>query len=153
MTVSTHPAWPLPLGADPDNSEDWQEATPTEPAYRCVWTPAAAGPETDIRGVVVQWGDGTIATEGDDAPLVYINASCYQPDEAREIADAIRTVADQVDRWAGRSPELDRLVRMRALVMETYNALTVKSGDGADCLRATIDGFDDMIAAMRAAAS
>ncbi|WP_217157572.1 hypothetical protein [[Mycobacterium] fortunisiensis] len=100
MTTTDIITVPLPTGADPEHSDDWQPATPT--AYRCVWTPSAPVADTDVRGVVVQWGDGTIATEGADAPLVYIDSSHYQPAEARKIAEAILQVADQVEQWAGR---------------------------------------------------
>ncbi|UHJ58027.1 hypothetical protein LT337_15620 [Mycolicibacterium fortuitum] len=99
--------------------------------------------------MVVQWGDGTIATEGDDAPLVYINASSYSPDEARTIAEGIRKVADQVDRWAGRFPELDKLVEARAALLEMYNKTRRVPDVRTDCLRGSLDSITDLIDAMK----
>jgi hypothetical protein len=95
----------LPVGADPDIS-DWCDHPESGAAnYRCVWTPSMTG---DVRGVVIQYGDGTIATKGDDAPLVYIGGDDYRPDEARAIAAAICRVADRVEAWAGRTEAVTR---------------------------------------------
>lgn len=65
--------------------------------YRCVWT--ASNPY-DIQGVVVQWFDGTVSAHGDeDGPHVHIGDDRYTTDEARVIAQHLKSIADQVDSW------------------------------------------------------
>lgn len=90
----------LPLGADPEGADDWQPGQDGLPAYRCVWSPPVAR-DVDIRAVVFQYLDGHVATEGDEAPTVYIGAEDYRTDDARRIAQKIIEVADLADRWAG----------------------------------------------------
>jgi hypothetical protein len=94
----------LPDGADPDMMADttWEApATTGGQHYRCVWSPSFE-PCLEIRAVVTQFADGTIGTEYDDAPLVYIGCDDFHPDDARAIAKSINAAADLADRWAGR---------------------------------------------------
>ncbi len=58
----------------------------------------------DIRVVVVQFEDGTIADgedDPDDAALVYLANSDYHPEDARALAASIIRAADLADQWAG----------------------------------------------------
>ncbi|WP_422748019.1 hypothetical protein ACN27E_07930 [Mycobacterium sp. WMMD1722] len=98
-TTERIPSVPLPAGADdgPNRNDDWQPAQYGFPGYRCV----AFTTGEDIRCVAVQYEDGRIATEGGDAPLIYIGGSEYLPDEARKYADAIRAAVDIADHLAG----------------------------------------------------
>jgi hypothetical protein len=85
-----------PAGAEA--VDEWQEGPP---AYRCIWS-RPFNISDDVRCVVIQYADGTIAAEGDDRPLVYIGGSDYELADARALADAIREAADQADRWVTR---------------------------------------------------
>lgn len=145
MPETATSAVPLPEGANPEDADEWSGLD--NDTYRCVWT--RTHENYDIRGVVVQWSDGTIATEDDDAPLVYIGADDYHPDDARVIAAAIVRVADQVDAWAGRSADVHpRLVAARAAVGEAYAAVKLLPGNAGDYTRAALDSLDDAIGAM-----
>ena len=93
----------LPEGADPD-VDDWQPAEHGKKAYRLIWSPSFE-PCLDIRVVVVQFDDGSIADgedDPDDCPLVYISNSDFHPDDARALAASIVRAADLADQWAGR---------------------------------------------------
>lgn len=106
MTTITPPTdIPLPPGADvdPDSVDDWQPAEDGRRAYRLVWSKPYE-PCLDIRVVVVQFDDGSIADgddHPDDAPLVYIGASDFLTEDARAIAASIIRAADLADEWAG----------------------------------------------------
>jgi hypothetical protein len=94
----------LPVGADPEFADDtdWQPAYDGYPAYRCVWSPPF-NKGLDVRAVVTQLLDGTIETDGEDAPHIHIGSDhYYTPEAARELAAQICAAADLADRWAGR---------------------------------------------------
>jgi hypothetical protein len=103
MTVTQYPDVALPDGADLTHMDDeWESAEDGRLAYRCVWSKSFDdSPDADIRAVVIQFDDGTIATDGADAPLVYIHGSDYLPEDARKIAEAIVRAANLADQWAG----------------------------------------------------
>ncbi len=150
MTVSETTYPPLPAGADatPELANDWQPNIDGKPDYRCVWTPSLS--EEDIRGVVIQHADGTIPAEGEDGPLVYLGSSDYRPDSARRIADNIRLVADQVDRWVGRTPSGHALLAdARAAVERAYLSVRTEAGNSGDYLRAALDCITDAQAVTR----
>lgn len=99
-STDTTPDVPLPPGAVPPY--DWESGlTPADPKWRCIWSPPMEE-SIDVRCVVTQYLDGTIANEGDDAPLVYIGCDDFLTDDARAIAKSIIAAADLADRWAGR---------------------------------------------------
>lgn len=104
---------PLPVGARPEDANDWQPAVGSVPGYRCVSTPVAAVAGVEVRGVVVQWADGTVAADGNDRPRVFLDDTQYDLDEARALADAIRAAADLAESWAARptSSNTDRSTR------------------------------------------
>lgn len=111
MTTITPPGnIPLPPGADP-NVDDWQPAEKGKPVYRLVWSePFERASGLDIRIVVVQFDDGTIADgadDPDDHPLVYIGGSDLLPDDARAIAASIIRAADLADEWASTASAAD----------------------------------------------
>lgn len=95
---------PLPAGHDPAMMADasWEPLASGESYYRLVWSPTFET-SLEVRAVVTQFSDGSIGTEGDDAPLVYI-VGCeeFLPGDARAIAASIIRAADLADRWAGR---------------------------------------------------
>ncbi|TQK27894.1 hypothetical protein [Arthrobacter sp. SLBN-53] len=96
---------PLPPGADsnPDCLDDWQPTEDGRRNYRLIWSPSYE-PCLDIRVVVVQFDDGSIADgddNPDDAPLVYVGGSDFLPEDARAIAQSIIRAADLADEWAG----------------------------------------------------
>lgn len=103
MNVADLPDVPLPAGADssPSYDDEWQPAQDGHPAYRCVWSPPL-GSSVYIRTVAVQYDDGSIATTGEDAPLVYIENTDYTPAAARAVAKALLCAADLADAWAGK---------------------------------------------------
>lgn len=103
---------PLPAGADTNAElDEWQPGEDACPSYRCVWSPTLSC-DQDIRVVAVQYADGMIAAEGEDAPMVYIGHIEYKPATARRIATAILEAADLAERWTeygvSSSPEVDR---------------------------------------------
>lgn len=100
-TTNPTPDIPFPPGADPDYTEGWEPAENGKSAYRLVWSKPFDA-ITRIRAVVVQYADGTVATEGDDAPLVYLGSDDFLPDDARAIAQTLVDAADLADKWAGR---------------------------------------------------
>ena len=140
----------LPPGADPEGADDdWQPALDGFPSYRCVWSPPINS-DLDIRAVVIQYADGRIETEGDDAPLVYIGADHYATDKARWIAQKLLEVADLADRWAGTVPVVEaRLVQVRSVVESAYVALRTEPGNVGDYLRAALDSIADAQAVTR----
>ncbi|PQP38799.1 hypothetical protein [Mycolicibacterium austroafricanum] len=85
--------------------DDWQPAYEDKRVYRLVWSkPFEPDSGLDIRVVVVQFDDGSIADgddDPDDAPLVYIGGSDFHPDDARALAASITRAADLADQWAG----------------------------------------------------
>ena len=93
---------PLPIGHDPEMMADttW-EANGDGHYYRCVWSPTFE-PCLDIRVVVTQFIDGSIGTEYDDAPLVYIGCEDFLPEDARAIAASIVAAADLADEWVAK---------------------------------------------------
>ncbi|BBZ04879.1 hypothetical protein MCHIJ_43160 [Mycolicibacterium chitae] len=101
MTTTAHPDIAPPPGADASYTDDWQSPTDGAPGYRCVWSPEFSRGKEDIRCVVTQFEDGTVATEGDDGPHVYLNDSGHTVADARRIAKAILAAADLAEQWAG----------------------------------------------------
>ena len=102
-TITPNNEIQLPDGADPD-VDDWQPAENGKRPYRLVWSPPYE-PCLDIRVVVVQFDDGSIADgedDSDDCPLVYISNTDFHPDDARNLAASILRAADLADQWAGR---------------------------------------------------
>lgn len=103
MTTITPPTdIPVPEGADHD-VDDWQPAENGKRRYRLVWSPPYE-PCLDIRVVVVQFDDGTVADgndDPDDHPLVYIGGTDFLPVDARELAASILRAADLAEHWAG----------------------------------------------------
>lgn len=103
MNTITPPAdIAVPEGADETHVDDWQPAEGDKPVYRLVWSKPFDS-SLDIRLVVVQYEDGTIAdgeADPDDAPLVYIASDDYFPDDARALAASIIRAADLADQWA-----------------------------------------------------
>lgn len=150
MTIQPMPCPALPVGADdnPEFGADWQPGLDDGTFYRVVWTPDI-DVENDIRGGAVQYDDGSIVAEGDDAPLVYISCLEYSPDDARRIADGIRAVADQLDVWAGRpvDPRV-ALAEARQAVLRAYRAVVMLSGGADSYTRAALDSIDDAIEAV-----
>lgn len=141
MTQIARPALPAGADVDPELNDDWQPE-----GYRCVWTPPV-GPEC-IRGVVIQYADGSIGTEGSDAPLVYIGASEYTPAVARSVADSIHGAADLIESWAGRSTvEIGALLTSARGAVD--RALQAVPGDASDRLRAALDCIDEAQAVTR----
>ena len=90
----------LPVGADAGYTDSWQPPYKSDPAYRCVWS-RAFDDVNDIRTVVVQYADGTIATESNNAPMVFLGGNGFHPDEARVMAGALLAAADLADQWSG----------------------------------------------------
>lgn len=95
-TSQAYPA--LPAGADPGEVDDWQLSD--EPAYRCVWSPDF-DERLWVRACAVQLLDGTLATDGTDAPSVFIGHDRYTPAATRELAGRLCAAADLADQWAG----------------------------------------------------
>ncbi|RIT28916.1 hypothetical protein D2E76_26455 [Mycobacteroides abscessus] len=93
---------PLPLGADPDEVDDWQ-VNDDGSRYRHVWSGPADLPEgisdLDIRCVVTQYEDGGIAAEGVDGPEIYVATSSYSPTAAFLVALAIIKATTQALQW------------------------------------------------------
>src|SRR5690349_13229993 len=91
----------LPAGADPENSDYWD--TSDAVAYRLIWSRPQPLPDElareNVRAVVVQYADGRIATDGDDAPLVYCGGSDYSVTTARALGNALLAAADLADEW------------------------------------------------------
>ncbi len=102
MTLTQLPDVSLPPGADQsgDRTDEWQPAQYGFQAYRCVWSESFAQ-SPDVRAVVVQYADGSIAREGDDRPLIYIGNDDCSIAEARALAVALIAAADLADGWAG----------------------------------------------------
>jgi hypothetical protein len=146
MTVTQQPEVALPPGADsthqhPDEWEPHEDAD--HPAYRCVWS-QAFHQAADIRAVVVQFADGRIASEGQDAPLIYINGDDYLPDDARAVATAIVAAADLADQWVGNAPSPQaQLAAAKTAVLAAYNAFRPAPGNAGDYLRAALDSIAD----------
>lgn len=93
---------PVPEGADDPHVDDWQPAFEDKPVYRLVWSKPFDS-SLDLRVVVVQYEDGTIAdgdVDPDDAPLVHIASSDYSPTDARALAASILRAADLAEQWA-----------------------------------------------------
>lgn len=94
----------VPEGADDTHVDDWQPAFEEKPVYRLVWSkPFKPDTGLDIRVVVTQFEDGSIADgedDPDDAPVVYIASEDYFPDDARALAASIIRAADLADQWA-----------------------------------------------------
>lgn len=101
----THPTdVALPPGHDPVMMANAAWEPPADPNgryYRCVWSPSFET-SLEVRTVVTQFTDGSIGTEDDDAPLVYISCDEFLPDDARAVAASIIRAADLADQWAGR---------------------------------------------------
>jgi hypothetical protein len=93
-------AIPLPNHADPQTADEWQvDRTGDSPTYRCVWsTPFSE--DHNIRVVGVQWTDGSLCTEGPDAPSVYMDHEPLPTNEARALAAALNAAADLADQWS-----------------------------------------------------
>ena len=91
----------LPIGADTsvEYNYNWQPAEPDYPAYRTVWSPYF-DEKAGIRAVATQLADGTLCTDGDDAPHVYIDMDAYTPADARALAAALTAAANLADLWA-----------------------------------------------------
>ncbi|QQG99531.1 hypothetical protein HBE99_24005 [Mycobacteroides chelonae] len=92
----------LPTGADREEVDDWQ-VNPDGSRYRHVWSSPAelrdGISELDIRCVVTQYEDGTIAADGEDAPEIYVGDSSYAPSDAFFIASAIIQATTQAFQW------------------------------------------------------
>ncbi|SIL06772.1 hypothetical protein [Mycobacteroides abscessus] len=96
----------LPTGADPEEVDDWQ-VNDDGSRYRHVWSGPADLPEgisdLDIRCVVTQYEDGSIAHDGEDGPEVYVGTSSYSPTAAFLVASAIIQAANQAFQWSNRT--------------------------------------------------
>ncbi|MEN4420639.1 hypothetical protein [Mycobacteroides chelonae] len=101
-TIRTATDVPLPINADPEEADDWQVNNDGS-HYRHVWSGPADLPEgisdLDIRCVVTQYEDGSIAAEGADAPEVYVATSSYSPIDAFLVALAIVKATTQALQW------------------------------------------------------
>ncbi len=95
---------PLPPGADLEWVDAWQENLDGV-QYRLVWSGPAELREgisdLDIRAVVTQYQDGSIATDGEDHPEVYVGDTSYTPADAFLVANAIIKAVFQAVRWSG----------------------------------------------------
>lgn len=112
LSHSAYPEVPRPAGADYDRTciDNWE--TSDGRPYRLVWSrplpidnawvvPVPGFADTDVRVVVTQFLDGSIATIGDDAPLVYVGGDDYTPESARALGAAIIAAADLAEQWTG----------------------------------------------------
>lgn len=103
-TTSQQQDLPLPVGADPEEAGDWQ-VNDDGGHYRHVWSRLADLPEgisdLSIQCVVVQLDDGSIVSDGEDGPEVYVGTTSYTPDAAILVANAIIKAAFQAVRWSG----------------------------------------------------
>ncbi|ANN97513.1 Uncharacterised protein [Mycobacteroides abscessus subsp. massiliense] len=101
-TIPTATDLPLPVGADPEEADDWQ-LNPDGSRYRFIWSSPAKLPEgisdLDIRCVVCQHDDGTIPASGEDAPEVWIGGSCFSIASASLIVNAIVQAVAQAVEW------------------------------------------------------
>jgi hypothetical protein len=103
MTTTTIP---LPAGALEASS--FEECSGPDGNSRVVGTPmrcVAGREDATVRGYAIQLRDGSIDTEGDEPPHVWVECSGSRgltTDEARELAALIVRVADQIDGWAER---------------------------------------------------
>lgn len=111
---SLGPQVALPPDADDTDIDEWQPDEDGKPAYRLVWSRSYNPQRFDIRVVVVQFEDGSIADgkdDPDDAPLVYIGGDEHLPADARAIAAAITRAADLADRWVGGTADAAKAVQ------------------------------------------
>ena len=162
-----HP--PLPVGADthPELVDDWQPNDDGQPDYRCCWTPALTLTpkldKLDVRGVVTQLADGTIITEGDDQPHIYLYGDNFTRDEVRALANALMATADILDIWAGvgdtKTSVLSRLEAIKddtstaVRLLRIYAAITAASsktaGEAAAYLQTANDSASDAAEVLR----
>ncbi|SHX61560.1 Uncharacterised protein [Mycobacteroides abscessus subsp. bolletii] len=92
---------PLPMGADPGEMDDWQ-VNPDGSRYRFVWSPQFGPERLEIRSVVCQYGDGSIAPDGgEQAPEIWIGGEIYDIASAYQAANAIIQAVTQAVQWAG----------------------------------------------------
>ncbi|CAN5304061.1 hypothetical protein BH11ACT6_BH11ACT6_53520 [soil metagenome] len=96
---SATPEVSLPPGAEDDRTDHWEPAQDGKLAYRLVWSGPFGPTEIGLRVVVVQFADGTIGIEGDDAPLVHFGQEVFSPAEARLLATEILRAADLAEEW------------------------------------------------------
>lgn len=94
---------PLPPGADPKWSGDW-ECVNGAP-LRTIWSSAFyATADTDIRAICTQRGDGAVIV-GDQHEHLGVHFGEVGPlsaAEARQFAAALLKAADLADQWASR---------------------------------------------------
>lgn len=97
---------PLPPGADPKWSGDW-ECVDGAP-LRTIWSRAFyTTPDTDIRAICTQRGDGAVIVGDPHEQLgVHFGDIGLSAAEARQFAAALLKAADLADQWASRQLRL-----------------------------------------------
>ncbi|MGV0700828.1 hypothetical protein [Mycolicibacter sinensis] len=152
MTVVHTPDPALPVGADPDVFEAWDEDS-----QRVVWSHPMSLPERladsyDIRVGVVQRHDGTIISEGDDSPVIFLNGDeMRSPADARALVEALTEAADLADQWTGK-PGLSPIELMAdafSALRAARVALLSTAGDAADHLQIALDAVNDAAEVLR----